>query len=823
MFLRKTVVLLLLLLGLALNSYSRNSEIFSLPGTDSTSINLRLQAQQLAEQEKITARSNYDSHTKLLLQSKRFVELFAEIQNANNFLNQGFDYRKVMDAIKQVGQWRELSVDGVLTHRDSLQTIRNLTTTSILLNELVNRTDIWLNDILKFHASLGKFQIRIDSLSRDSILYQVPADSMALLNYLDKLNTLRTRVNPVSMELKGALDSIQNLEVQMSLLKSALKADIAEVSQLRARQYEFSRLRELRGMSQTLSGKQTFSEVLDYSYSKAILLIVFYIANHFLKICLMILACFGLAIYLKLLLKRSKRAGILDSLKSRTKLLSHPYSSAFLTTITLFQFFLPLPPLVFSGMLWMVMAIALSFILHDTISRDWFRVWLIFVLLYLISLFDDFILTESALERWIILFLSLAGITVGAYFLFHPVRRKDRDRMIFLLLILMLIFEVFSLFLNVTGNYNLSKSLMTNGYFTMIVGLALYWSFHLAKDILTISQYFHKSADDDRHEVPLEKFSERPPLFGYLLIMVGWIVLLSRNSYSYQSIFEPFREAFILTRTLGKFTFTFQSIFIFISVLFVSAVIAKVVSFLTAEGKPVTGASNEKGPGSWLLLVRIAIISAGVALAFVAAGIPMDRLAIILCALSVGIGFGLQTLVNNLVSGLIIAFEKPINVGDIVEIAGSIGRMKSIGIRSSVVTTWEGADVIIPNGDLLNQHLVNWTLGNTKRRFEIPVGVAYGTNLDSTRKLLVELMQADKRILALPEPFVQVTTFNNSSIDLVMKFWVAHFSIGFDVRSDLFVAVDELFKEHSIVIPFPQQDVYIRSAGENAAPAGPEL
>jgi small-conductance mechanosensitive channel len=241
-----------------------------------------------------------------------------------------------------------------------------------------------------------------------------------------------------------------------------------------------------------------------------------------------------------------------------------------------------------------------------------------------------------------------------------------------------------------------------------------------------------------------------------------------------------------------------------------------VVSFLTADATPVTGSASEKGPGSWLLLIRIAIISAGVLLAFVAAGIPMDRLAVIIGALSVGIGFGLQTLINNLVSGLIIAFEKPINVGDIVEVAGSIGRMKSIGIRSSVISTWDGSEVIIPNGDLLSQHLVNWTMGNTKRRFEIPVGVAYGTNLEETRKLLQDLMLTDDRILKYPEPFVLVTSFNSSSIDFVLKFWVAHFSIGFDVKSDLMVAIDNLFKEHNIVIPFPQQDVHLKSGGTSA-------
>jgi small-conductance mechanosensitive channel len=180
----------------------------------------------------------------------------------------------------------------------------------------------------------------------------------------------------------------------------------------------------------------------------------------------------------------------------------------------------------------------------------------------------------------------------------------------------------------------------------------------------------------------------------------------------------------------------------------------------------------------------------------------------------VGIGFGLQTLINNLVSGVIIAFEKPINVGDIVEITGQVGRMKSIGIRSSVVTTWDGADVIIPNGDLLNQHLVNWTLGSSRRRFSLPLGVAYGTDLEKTRQLLLGLMQKDQRILKNPEPVVMANEFNNSSVDLILKFWVGHFNIGFDVKSDLILAIDVLFKENGIVIPFPQQDVHIRSTAE---------
>jgi len=147
-------------------------------------------------------------------------------------------------------------------------------------------------------------------------------------------------------------------------------------------------------------------------------------------------------------------------------------------------------------------------------------------------------------------------------------------------------------------------------------------------------------------------------------------------------------------------------------------------------------------------------------------------------------------------------------------VAGQNGRMKSIGIRSSVVITWDGADLIIPNGDLLNQHLVNWTMGSSRRRFVLQVGVAYGTDLDKVVLLLNELMLQDSRILRSPEPIVWASEFNNSSIDMVVKFWVSHFSIGFDVRSDLILTIDKTFREHGIVIPFPQLDIHTDSLAD---------
>jgi small-conductance mechanosensitive channel len=166
-----------------------------------------------------------------------------------------------------------------------------------------------------------------------------------------------------------------------------------------------------------------------------------------------------------------------------------------------------------------------------------------------------------------------------------------------------------------------------------------------------------------------------------------------------------------------------------------------------------------------------------------------------------------KALVNNLVSGLILAFEKPINVGDVVEFGGQSGTMKSIGFRSSIITTWDGADVIIPNGNLLSEQMINWTKGNTNRRVEITTGLAYGTNIEKTRKLLLEVLAADKRIMSLPSPLVLIKDFNSSSIDIRILFWIEHYATWTQIKSDIIEAIDEAFKKEGIQISLPEENL----------------
>ena len=197
-----------------------------------------------------------------------------------------------------------------------------------------------------------------------------------------------------------------------------------------------------------------------------------------------------------------------------------------------------------------------------------------------------------------------------------------------------------------------------------------------------------------------------------------------------------------------------------------------------------------------------------------AAKIPLDKIAIVLGALSVGIGFGLQTIINNLVSGVILAFERPIQIGDEIQVGVNAGTVKDVGIRASKIQAYDGSEIVVPNGDLLSQSLINWTLSDKKRRVELIIGVGYGSDMKLVKSVLEEVLTRD-RILKAPSPRVYMQTFNDSSVDFRVLFWVESIDIWIDVRGEVMNAIFEKFAESNIEIPFPKRDLYLKSVPSN--------
>jgi potassium-dependent mechanosensitive channel len=210
-------------------------------------------------------------------------------------------------------------------------------------------------------------------------------------------------------------------------------------------------------------------------------------------------------------------------------------------------------------------------------------------------------------------------------------------------------------------------------------------------------------------------------------------------------------------------------------------------------------------------LLHYAVITLGVLLALGALGVELQSFAIVAGALGVGIGFGLQNVVNNFVSGLILLFERPVRVGDTVEIAGEWGTIKRIGLRSTVVVTFTQSELIVPNGDLVSEKVTNWTLTNPITRMAIPVGVAYGSDVEKVLKILVETASAHPAIVGEPSAMALFTGFGDSSLDFELRIWIKEIPARLPARSAVLAEIDRRFREEGIEIPFPQRDLHIRS------------
>jgi small-conductance mechanosensitive channel len=268
--------------------------------------------------------------------------------------------------------------------------------------------------------------------------------------------------------------------------------------------------------------------------------------------------------------------------------------------------------------------------------------------------------------------------------------------------------------------------------------------------------------------------------------------------------------------TVRDVQITIGEVLAFVLIVSASFLLARIITLLLDE-EFLPRLPLQRGlPYAISTLTRYVILLSGFALAMVAAGLDLSKATFLAGAFGIGIGFGLQNVVNNFVSGLILLFERPVQVGDAIEVGTLLGEVTDIGIRASTVRTFQGAEVIVPNGNLISKEVVNWTLSNRRRRIEIQIGVAYGTDPEQVIEILLGVAKAHPEVQEDPAPSVVFTGFGDSSLDFQLKCWVDRFELAVEVASELRVAVNRALADASIEIPFPQRDINLHNVGERS-------
>jgi small-conductance mechanosensitive channel len=373
-----------------------------------------------------------------------------------------------------------------------------------------------------------------------------------------------------------------------------------------------------------------------------------------------------------------------------------------------------------------------------------------------------------------------------------------------------------SLFANLVGNVSLATMLTNATLESGYLGLALYAG---ASVLAVIAKLLFSRRESTRFNIVRQHTGPLLDSFGRLIktaALLAWIVV-TLNEFR---VFRPIKDWLtgVLTHPIevGEISITLGNIVLFVVSIYVAFWLARTIRAVLAE-EVLPNMSLPRGVGNSIsTLSYYSLILLGLLAALAVAGFEVGQFAIVFGALGVGIGFGLQNVVNNFVSGLILMFERPIQPGDIVEITGTSGKVREIGMRATTLTTFEGADVVVPNGTLLSDKLINWTLSDMNRRLDVNVGVAYGTDPRRVLELLLEVARTTEGVASQPDPVAVFVGFGASSLDFSLRAWTDNFAEWVKIRSELTVRVSEAIVAAGIEIPFPQQDLHLRSVSVEA-------
>jgi potassium efflux system protein len=412
--------------------------------------------------------------------------------------------------------------------------------------------------------------------------------------------------------------------------------------------------------------------------------------------------------------------------------------------------------------------------------------------------------------------VSLAGFLLCGRRLFRRGQKKDSLAFIWTLRAGLVIFA--AVFIAEIGGYSalaahlLEASLKTTfsvlvaWMFMALAGGGLEWAFHTTR--LQAVMFLQR-----RKDVILRRLTV---IIGFVL----GILLLAANLVIwgfYESQSMALQGLLSLGVTLGTWRISFGLVVTAAAFLYGSYLASWIVQAVLMEGLFTTRELQAGVKFSMGRLIHYGFVLIGFLLALAVLGVDLQKITILAGALGVGIGFGLQTIVNNFVCGLILLFERPIKVGDLIQLDSEWAYIKKIGLRATVVETFDQAEVVVPNSDLITNKVTNWTLSSRLSRLTIPVGVAYGSDVPLVLQILRDSAEQHPLVTKARPPQVLFMDFGNSSLDFELRVFVEDVANRLQVQSDLHQEIDRRFREAGVEIPFPQRDLHIRSASPSAS------
>jgi potassium efflux system protein len=494
-------------------------------------------------------------------------------------------------------------------------------------------------------------------------------------------------------------------------------------------------------------------------------------------------------------------------------------SLIFIIFINALFFFSGMPTLLNNILIFVAIIVAIP-VVQPYLYKRFKSILFVIPVFYVLDHIKTYIWFTSSSYRIYLLFEAVM-VMVVIYYYVHPYIQTRKMKIgyfgnaIIKSTPLLFILAIVSIVSNLLGFTNLTDITLKICTESAVLTVLFYAVMNLAAGIVTgiLHAYFtNKSFFEPRYKLEVELKALMIVRYTVLLI---WFIYFLGTIDQLKPISEWLMTWMNEQRTIGTTTFTYGAVFLFLTILTLSFIITSFISIVIEAGALKVLRLPKGVPAAISLVIRYLIIAFGFIIALSALGVNLSQFNLMAGALGLGIGFGLQNIVSNFISGLILVFERPILTGDTVEVNNLLGTVHRIGVRSSNIRTFDGAEVVVPNNSLITNDLINWTLSDNVKRLALSIGTAYGSDPNKVLEILTAEAEKCEYTLEDPKPRALFIEFGESSLNFVLHFWVPY-EINLEAKSTVMIGIYNALKEAGIEIPFPQRDVHIKELPDKA-------
>lgn len=682
--------------------------------------------------------------------------------------------------------------------------LRNLQMYRVLLQDLQEDLKRHRNLIDDANTKLVGLKTEMGGLRKDTLLRQLIRDTAMRKQFTTQFRELRGKWRGADSLLRSSFSTLNQIKIHASAGSITASELLNKVDDMlnhsgeRAFGNEYPKL--WNAASDTSSRK--LKNDLEKSYNGEKKALNYYFKHAGGKRLLLLLAGFAFFWWISRNLRRLKRSNKLPllNLYDVKWLPAHRWSASFVVMFCVAPLFDLHAPAVYVESMQFLLLIALSFILWKQWPRRLFYYWLGVMVLFILFSATSHIIVPAFGQRCLLLVLNM--ITFGMAWLLRkklPEELPWRKFMRFVLLLAMILSGSAILF-NLFGRFSLSQIVGISAIFTLtqVIALSVFIRLWVEAVLLQLQASRIKRGVETPFEPAPVIAGVRKPV--HFVAMVLWVIVFTTNMNIYTPLFNGIEAFLEAPRKMGSINFTFGSVALFFLIIWVAHLLQRFIGYFLGEAGPEEDDNEHQGTRSKLVVTRLLLLIGGYLLAIAASGLPVDKITIVLGALGVGIGMGLQNIVNNFVSGIILVFDRRLRVGDSIEVGDKAGRVKEISLRSSTLATSDGAEVIIPNGDILSNQIVNWTLSNNHKRMDLALTVVTSENKEVITGLIREAIAASSHVFQKREPVVLVEAISGNEFGLKVFFWCNDLNKAELARSEVLYAIYKQLDDKGIEV-----------------------